>query len=303
MFSPSPQQADFFRALASGVENLILIAGAGTGKTTTIVESLKVLPVRDVNSLLPPSIVFLAFNKNIVEKLVALVPRHVMPTTFHSLGLRALKSVIPKPKIESRKVIRMIWNAVDRDDPDQQAIGKLVSLCKSQWPAPSSVDEVRELAVRYDLELDDVSFATSTALAVFRKSCEKLDEIDFDDMLFLPVLLGCKFTPQDYVFVDEAQDTNDIQLEILSRLAKPNNGDSMVVLQPNDVYVGSKTRYVFVGDPHQAIYGFRGANSDSMSLIAKRFSCKTMPLSVSFRCPKAVVAEARKYLKQENQNQ
>jgi superfamily I DNA/RNA helicase len=100
-------------------------------------------------------------------------------------------------------------------------------------------------------------------------------------MLYMPVMLGVSFDHYNYIFVDEAQDTNDIQLDILDRLRAP------------------KSRFVAVGDPHQAIYGFRGANADSMSRIARRFSCDTYPLSVSYRCPKAVVREAQKFLKGE----
>jgi superfamily I DNA/RNA helicase len=97
-------------------------------------------------------------------------------------------------------------------------------------------------------------------------------------MLYMPVMYGIAFNHYNYIFVDEAQDTNDIQLEILSRLCAP------------------RCRIVAVGDPHQAIYGFRGANADSMTRITERFSCKTFPLSVSYRCPKAVVKEAQRYL-------
>jgi superfamily I DNA/RNA helicase len=50
---------------------------------------------------------------------------------------------------------------------------------------------------------------------------------------------------------------------------------------------------VAVGDPRQAIYGFRGADSDSLNNIAKTFNCVNLPLSISYRCPKAVVREAQ----------
>jgi DNA helicase-2/ATP-dependent DNA helicase PcrA len=53
---------------------------------------------------------------------------------------------------------------------------------------------------------------------------------------------------------------------------------------------------VAVGDAAQAIYGFTGADSDSLGLIREEFSAITLPLTVSYRCPKAVVAEARKWV-------
>lgn len=53
-------------------------------------------------------------------------------------------------------------------------------------------------------------------------------------------------------------------------------------------------RIIFVGDEKQAIYGFAGADSDSVARIKSEFNCEVMPLSVTYRCPKAIVAEANK---------
>ena len=52
-------------------------------------------------------------------------------------------------------------------------------------------------------------------------------------------------------------------------------------------------RIVGVGDRHQAIYGFRGASTDSMNLLKKKYSMQELPLSRSYRCPQLVVAEAQ----------
>lgn len=51
-------------------------------------------------------------------------------------------------------------------------------------------------------------------------------------------------------------------------------------------------RIIFVGDERQAIYGFAGADADSVARIKSEFNCTVMPLSVTYRCPKAIVAEA-----------
>jgi len=103
--------------------------------------------------------------------------------------------------------------------------------------------------------------------------------IDFDDMLYLPLRSKCTFDKKNYVFVDEAQDTNGVQRALLRRmLAPPPHG-----------------RLIAVGDPSQAIYGFRGADANAMSALREEFSAVVMPLSVSYRCSRAVVAEAQKY--------
>ena len=55
-------------------------------------------------------------------------------------------------------------------------------------------------------------------------------------------------------------------------------------------------RLIAVGDPHQAIYGFRGADSEAMGRIKEEFDCQELPLSVSYRCPQAVVRAAQEFV-------
>ena len=89
---------------------------------------------------------------------------------------------------------------------------------------------------------------------------------NFDDLLYLAVKDGISLPKFDFIFVDEAQDTNAIQRALLRKIMK------------------KTSRVVVVGDPAQAIYGFRGADSESMNLIAEEFDCKRLPLSISCRC-------------------
>jgi superfamily I DNA/RNA helicase len=103
--------------------------------------------------------------------------------------------------------------------------------------------------------------------------------IDFDDMLYLPTVCGASFFKNDWVFVDEAQDVSLIQRAMLRRALSPNGG-----------------RLVAVGDPHQAIYGFRGADSDSLDNIQAEFDAIKLPLSISYRCPRKVVELAQQYV-------
>lgn len=270
-------------------------AKAGAAKTTTCVWSMDYIPKGE--SLLGPAVIMLAFNKNIATTLQQRVPKGCVASTFHSLGLRALKDsgiVQQNVKIESGKCRKMVWNACDRNDPDIQNIIRLVSLCKSVPRRPEDWDDalLKDLAVRYDFNFDVPNRAFRVVLRVLENSFTNTEEIDFDDMLWLPVLLNASFDKYDYIYVDEAQDTNDIQLEILERLCKPAKVDPFYVK-----FEPSPSRLIAVGDPHQAIYGFRGANSDSMQRIAARFSCTTLPLTVSYRCSKRVVREAQKYLR------
>lgn len=286
-FSPSPQQQTIFDELSKGLEfselpffNIIVDAKAGSGKTTTIVESMKYIP-RD--GLLPPKVVFLAFNKSIADTLGVRCPAGVMCSTFHSLGRRALVGsglVERSVKLDTNKARKLVWNAIaDRDDPDTRNVCKLVGLAKSVACDVAEID-FEDLCYYHNIVLERAERAFAIVRSVVEATLNDFTCIDFDDMLYMPVMHQISFDHYNYVFVDEAQDLNSIQHEILARL------------------MGPKCRLVAVGDPHQAIYGFRGAAADSMSQLAERFQCKTFPLSVSYRCPKAVVREAQRYLTQ-----
>jgi superfamily I DNA/RNA helicase len=98
-------------------------------------------------------------------------------------------------------------------------------------------------------------------------------------MVYLPVLLKVRFWKFSWIFVDEAQDTNPARRALVRALLIPGG------------------RVVAVGDHAQAIYGFTGADADSLDLIAKDFNAIRMPLTITYRCPKAIVAFAQKWVK------
>jgi superfamily I DNA/RNA helicase len=102
--------------------------------------------------------------------------------------------------------------------------------------------------------------------------------IDFDDMVYQPLFYRAKFWPKTFVLVDEAQDLNPARRLLAMRMA------------------GNTGRIIAVGDPNQAIYGFTGADSDSMDLIKDALSAQELPLTMTYRCPKAVVREAQRWV-------
>lgn len=279
-FNPSPRQLavrDFI--LDPTLGSLTIDAKAGAAKTTTIVWVASQLPVRAPGALMANQIRFVAFNKNIVEDLKPRLPAHVVCTTCHSLGFTALRGIIGRDvRVESGKVRKLVWNACDRDNPDTQAIIRLVGMAKNAGLGcllDDTPTNWQSLVDHYSLDLESPATSIRIAQAVLCASNRDLAQIDFDDMLYLPVLLGARFSPQDWIFVDEAQDTNNIQIEIIDRSRAPG------------------CRVVAVGDPNQAIYGFRGANSNSMDLISSRFASQTLPLDVCYRCAKRIVTEVQ----------
>lgn len=286
--SPSIFQENIFAEIKSGESSLLIEAVAGSGKTSTIVHS---------TSLIPPHIltVFLAFNKNIATELESRVPRHIQVGTFHSRCLKALARNLPKyPKVEKDKVRNILslaqkekaitWNEFEIY---AQFVCKLVSLAKGAGivPAPDQASVWSDLIGKFGLVSTGPDFDESRAITLANRCLEESNAdtkvIDYDDMLYLAYIRNITFDKASRIFIDEAQDTNFIQRELTKRM-----GD----FGPNRM-----SRLIAVGDPSQAIYGFRGADADSMTAIAKDFNCKRLPLSISYRCSKAVVREAQKY--------
>ena len=117
--------------------------------------------------------------------------------------------------------------------------------------------------------------------------CKKqTNEIDFDDMIWLPLVNDYPLPQFDILFVDEAQDFNEMQRQLV--LACTQLG-----------------RCIIVGDKNQAIYGFRGADSGSMSIFENQLKARgstvnSFGLTLTWRCPKSVVAEANRYVKEFN---
>lgn len=333
LFSPSSEQSAIYTRLSDPLGGNILVSACpGSGKTTLCMNAFEWCH-RDSNSFTPITISYLVFARRnadearakMATRLGVEVPKNgifafknnkgqpvqLFIGTCHSFGLKALKSsglldpkrVNARDLVDTRKVPKLVWSMLDRDDPDVQVSIKLVGLLKGTCWSGGEADDVgpslcRDLVTRYDLDCANEGRVVATALKALAKSTTDRKTIDYDDMLYMSVVLNATFAPQDYVFVDEAQDTNDVQVEILARLAKPNKCQLRTFdLQKglND-FLPSPTRFIAVGDPFQAVYGFRGANSDAMDKIKRRFGMTTLPLSVSYRCPQKVVMEAQRVL-------
>lgn len=84
-FKPSIYQQNVFNFIQSGSGNGVIKAVAGAGKTTTIIQSLSLIPTNK-------RILMLAFNKNIANELKEEVPYHVEVSTFHACGFASLRN-------------------------------------------------------------------------------------------------------------------------------------------------------------------------------------------------------------------
>jgi superfamily I DNA/RNA helicase len=105
---------------------------------------------------------------------------------------------------------------------------------------------------------------------------EFIGVISYNEMLYLPIYYNLAFPKYDWVLVDEAQDSNDARREFARRMMK------------------DRARLFAVGDESQSIYGWAGADNDAMDRIIKDFACTVFPMTMTFRCGKAIVELAKK---------
>lgn len=270
----SPLQTNIFEFVEHGQGNAIVEAVAGSGKTTTIVEALK--RVRGTS-------IFLAFNKSIAEELKA---RGVNARTFHSLTYGPVTQARGARTVETDKLRKLCDQKLKGEDAAIYGafIQKLVGLGRQAGIGcliPDVTQSWLDLCIHHDMEpehdMADFGRALELASDLLTFSNES-QMVDFDDLLYLAVKDGISLPKFDFIFVDEAQDTNAIQRALLRKIMRKGS------------------RIVAVGDPAQAIYGFRGADSESLNLIAEEFDAIKLPLSISYRCPTSVVSYAQQWV-------
>lgn len=293
----STYQNGCFDFIAHGRGNAIVKAVAGSGKTTTGVEM--------VNRIPSGSHIFLAFNKSIADELKG---RGINGRTFHSLTYSPVCRAKGCNNVESNKLRLIIQDAVSNEENNtahdhlglirspalnfmskrdaqmySNFVVRLVGLARNSGVGClcQNIPEVWNGLVEYhDLELDNEAATIERGVELAMQLLEWSNRsplLDFDDLLYFAVKDNISLPKFDYVFVDEAQDTNSIQRAILKKIMKPG------------------TRLIAVGDPAQAIYGFRGADSNSMDMIASEFDATELPLTVTYRCATSIVEYAKQW--------
>ena len=284
-FTPSKYQQAFFDFISKGEGSAVVEAVAGSGKTTTIVQALSLIPATKRT-------IFMAFNRNIADELKSRVPTNVQASTFHSIGFKSWMRRYPRCKVDEQKVIKIIREQLSEAENGQYGmfVSQLVNLAKQRGILaliPDTTEEWSSIIEHFDLHLDGVeedyeiieAEAVGKARAILQESNNRSEQsVDFNDMIYMPILRHLAFDLYDFVFIDEAQDTNNIRRAMAKAML-------------------TKTgRLVAVGDSRQAIYGFTGADSDSMDLIQRDMAASKFPLSISYRCSKAVVEVAKHFV-------
>ena len=300
----SAYQLAVFKNVAEGKGHTVVNSVAGSGKTTTIEAAVDCVP-----SGLKTA--FFAFNKDIAKVLAArLAGKPVEVSTLHSYGLKCITAALGRLTIDEYRVhgfvedlygaeIARLEKAITDSEDEQESLRlqqqlevidercrlliKTVSLSKSALAlTPTAIDEVM---YRFDIELPATNAAADEAdrekfieevLGLLRRCYSTEDgKIDFDDMVWLPVVRKLRQRKFDRVFVDETQDLNAAQIELVLRSIREGG------------------RILAVGDPRQAIYQFRGADERAFENVKESLGATELPLSIYYRCAKAVVRKAQ----------
>lgn len=282
-FIPSKYQQAIYNYIENETGNLVVEAAAGAGKTTTLVNCLKLIPEG-------MRVLMCAFNRDIVTELGKKTKgfENVEVRTLHGLGLAMLKrnypTINPVPndfKYEShiknnireytslnlrRMSTKEYFRYVDN-------IKKYVDygryyLCKTE----KDLDFIED---RYDIET--IRDEKRIALEVMEWGKTEIEDIDYTDMVWFPHVLNLSPVGllYDFIMVDECQDMNKAERGLVLMCRKPN------------------TRLISVGDRNQMLYSFAGGDPDSFNALMSIPNTKCLPLSISYRCPRNVVDFAK----------
>lgn len=192
----SDYQKAIFRDIANGIGHTVVIARAGSSKTSSLVEGSKYIP-KGKKSL------FCAFNKHIQEELRSRLGSYIECATIHSLGFRGIKQRFGNVELDNDKCWKIVEEIIGDDYDLTDNICKTVGFCKSNLvDLPSQIEEV---IAQYDIDLCEVEieqFVKYVILAL-RLCKEKTNVIDYNDMVYFPFVYRINVGKYDYVFIDE----------------------------------------------------------------------------------------------------
>lgn len=267
----SPYQRAIFDDVESGKGHSVVVARAGSGKSTTIVKSFDHVPTG-------ARVLMAAFNSSIASELRGKAPRGVEVKTLHGYGFNALKTAFGS-RLDERKVPTMVRAKLEGTQLGaavvRRQVERAVSLAKAvNAKGGGEIDWMLDRA-GVDVAPQHRADIIKTALWALEESKKDPTTIDFDDMFWLPVALDMRVPQFDRIFIDETQDFSRTMVELALMACAPGG------------------RICAVGDDRQAIYGFRGADERAIPGLVTKLDAKRLLLSVSYRCARAIVELAQ----------
>ena len=267
---------------------LLVLAGAGSGKTRVIVEKIAHLvasgryPARRIAAITFTNKSAKEMRERVGKRIKGEAAGELTICTFHALGLKFLQ-------IEHAAVgLRRGFSIFDADDSAAQV--------KDLMPGakPEAIEDTKNLISR----AKNAGLSPEQALAAARSTREmeaarlyaryqarlsSFNAVDFDDLIRLPVqvleesaeVVAAWRERIGYLLVDECQDTNDAQYRLLKAIAGP------------------RGHFTCVGDDDQSIYAWRGANPENLQQMARDYpALQVIKLEQNYRCSNRVLRAA-----------
>lgn len=288
-FNFSDEQKAIFDFAEHGIQNMIVQAVAGAGKTTTLVEC--------ANRIKPDKkVMLLAHNRSTRDTLVDKIgdKKNIKVYTIHGLAYRMFVEHFGfNPNIDDNKYRNYINKNID--EIGSEAYFSLSKnsrmiyksnvfdlLNKARHNLKKSERELKRLAEKkYNMLLvaDECSFVNK----ILEWGFNKTDVVDFQDLLWYPSQHGyfTKIYTSDIIMLDEAQDASIAQQDVISRCFK------------------RETRMFSFGDKDQLINSWAGSDTDSFEHLKDttqfRRDSVEFPLTTNYRCGTRIIAYAKQY--------
>lgn len=280
---------------------LLIIAGAGSGKTRTLTYKVARLIEDGVS---PENILLLTFTRRAAREMISRAENilgaglgKITGGTFHSFANMILRRYARFADLKNN------FTVIDRSDAEDvvnHIRGKIIDKKEKRFPKKSTILDIYSKTINKDIPLDAI---VKKEYKQFEHCTEKLIEIanaynnykkersmlDYDDLLlYLKALLMSNEEVRKqislkykYVLIDEYQDTNSIQAQIVRLIASEHNNVTAV------------------GDDSQSIYSFRGANFKNILEFPNLYEgCKIVTLEQNYRSSQNILDFANKILEQ-----
>lgn len=275
---------------------LLIIAGAGAGKTKTLTS--KIAYIIDEHLATPYNILAITFTnkaaKEMRDRLYLLIgdeARKLQVSTFHSFGLKLLRenyellgydrNFVIMDSDDSLTVVKKIIKDLDYDPKvyNPKAIRNKISSCKNELISAKAYEKYA---------VSDYEQVIQKVYEKYEKKLQQNNSVDFDDLLILPIKLFREHQDvlekyqnlYQYVLIDEYQDTNQAQYILTKMISEKNR------------------RITCVGDDSQSIYSFRGANYKNILNFEKDYKdAKTILLEQNYRSTGNILDAANQVIK------
>ena len=267
---------------------LLVLAGAGSGKTSVITN--KIAWLIEECEISPTHIAAITFTNKAAREMQERVTRlmgdsrakGLTVSTFHSLGVRILRQEAKhaglKPGfsiLDSADVFSLFQELLGSHDKAQiRAVQNRISLWKNALLGPKEAGKVAE---------GSLEVAAATIYERYAQALRAYQAVDFDDLIRLPVALF-ENHPEvltgwqgriRHLLVDEYQDTNRCQYMLMKLIAGP------------------RASFTAVGDDDQSIYGWRGADSENLKLLRDDYpQLKVVKLEQNYRSTTRILKAA-----------